>query len=229
MRIHCTIAVILFSAAFANAQNPATPGSGGAETILRSETRVVLVDAAVIDRKNRFVRDLTQKDFHTSREDGKEQKISSFSLESSGVSPERSTKHYIVLYFDTATLNSATLLSVRQDALRFVDAFASPDRNIAVITFGDTTQILQNFTADPARVKGALNKVQNFNGGKLPRGWRACARWPWQRRRASSRRFRVPAHAGVSPHRGGFGFDNPRTQSSRAVQRRCQYGCRYQQ
>jgi VWFA-related protein len=161
MRIQCTIAVILFSAAIANAQTPPTPGSGGAETVLRSETRVVLVDAAVIDKKNRFVRDLTEKDFHI-REDGKDQKITSFSLESSGVSPERSTKHYIVLFFDTATLTSSTLLTVRQDALRFVDSFASPDRNIAVISFGESMQVLQNFTADPARVKDALNRLQNY-------------------------------------------------------------------
>ncbi len=163
MRVHCTIAVLLFSAASAASQTPPPPGSGGAETIIHSETRVVLVDAAVIDKKNRFVRDLAQKDFHI-REDGKEQKISSFSLESSGVSPERSAKHYIILFFDTATLNSATLLSVRQDALRFVDAFASPDRNMAVIDFAETVQVLQNFTADPARLKDALNKLQNFNG-----------------------------------------------------------------
>jgi VWFA-related protein len=176
MRFHLSLVPVLFVAALpavAYGQNTAAPASGGAETILRSETRVVLVDAAVIDRKNRFARDLTQKDFHI-REDGKEQKITSFSLESAGVSPERSTKHYIVLYFDTATLTPATLLTVRQDAIRFVDAFASSDRNIAVIGFGDTMQVLQNFTADPARVKDALNKLQNFTaagaGAAAPAG-----------------------------------------------------------
>lgn len=164
MRIHYTIAGILLSAVFAQAQNPAVPGTGGAETVIRSETRIVLVDASVTDKKNKFVRDLTQKDFHI-REDGKEQKITSFSLESAGVSPERSAKHYIVLFFDTSSLTPSALLTERQDAIRFVDAFASPDRNIAVISYAETMQILQNFTADPVRVKDALNKLQNFSTG----------------------------------------------------------------
>jgi len=88
MRLYLSIAgIFLFGAAFANAQNAAASASGGAEAIIHSETRVVLVDAVAVDKKNKFVRDLSAKDF-TIREDGKEQKITSFSFESAGVSPE---------------------------------------------------------------------------------------------------------------------------------------------
>ena len=144
----------------ARAQNSAAPGSGGVESVIRSETRVVLVDAVAVDRQNKFARDLTQKDFRV-LEDGKEQKITSFSLESAGVSPDRSSKHFIVLFFDTATLTPSTLLTVRQDAFSFVDSFASPDRYMAVIAWGGDMQVLQNFTPDATRIKDALARVRN--------------------------------------------------------------------
>lgn len=54
------------------------------------------------------------------------------------------------------------MLAVRQDATRFVDTFASPDRYMAVIAYGAESKILQNFTADPARLKNALSLLQNF-------------------------------------------------------------------
>src|SRR5579871_2578050 len=87
-----------------------TPAGG--DTVIRSETRLVLVDAVAVDKKNKFVSDLTQKDFKI-WEDGKEQKITSFSLESSGVTPDRSQKHYIVLFFDTTTINPSSQLYLR--------------------------------------------------------------------------------------------------------------------
>lgn len=131
------------------------------ETVIRSETRVVLVDAVAVDKKNKPALDLTQKDFRI-WEDGKEQKITSFSLESAGVSPERSTHHYIILFFDTSTLGPSTLLAAKKDATRFVDTFASPDRYVAVIAFGGDIQILQNFTPDAARLDAALAGVESF-------------------------------------------------------------------
>ena len=157
------VAGIFFSAFIARAQNPAVPSSGGTETVIRSETRVVLVDAAVVDRNNRFTRDLTQKDFRI-WEDNKEQKITSFSLESASVTPDRSSRHYIVLFFDASTLGPSTLMTVRQDAFRFVEGFASPDRYMAVIAYGGDMQVLQNFTPDAARLKDALARLQNFAG-----------------------------------------------------------------
>ena len=131
------------------------------ETIIRTETRIVLVDAVATDKKNKPALDLTQKDFRI-WEDGKEQKITSFSLESAGVSPERSSRHYTILFFDTSTLGPATLLAAKKDATRFVDTFASPDRYVAVISFGGDMQVLQNFTPDAARLDAAIAKLESF-------------------------------------------------------------------
>ena len=90
-----------------------------------------------------------QKDFRI-WEDGKEQKLTGFSLESLGVSPERPTRHYIAMFFDTSTAAQTTQVVVRQEALRFVDGFASPDRYMAVIDYGFDSgiHIAQNFTTD---------------------------------------------------------------------------------
>ena len=48
-------------------------------TVIRTESRIVLVDAVVMDKKGKYVPDLTQQDFKV-YEDNKEQSISSFRL-----------------------------------------------------------------------------------------------------------------------------------------------------
>lgn len=151
------LACVLIAATSLHAQE--SPGP-----VIRSETRTVLVDAVAVDKKGKFVTDLTQKDF-TIREDGKEQKLTGFSLESSGVSPDRPTRHYIAMFFDTSTAGQTGQMAVRQEGIRFVDGFASPDRYMAVIdyNFDGGIRIAQNFTTDPDLLKKALSMVQAFS------------------------------------------------------------------
>ena len=66
------LAVVLSPARGQNAQ-PAESGN-----VIRSETKLVLVDAVVTDKKGGYIRDLTAKDFKV-WEDKKEQKVKSFS------------------------------------------------------------------------------------------------------------------------------------------------------
>ncbi len=131
---------------------------------IRAETRVVLVDAVATDKKGKFVRDLTAKDFRV-WEDGKEQKISGFSLESSGVTPERPDAHYIALFFDTSSATQASQVTVRQQGIRFVEGFASPDRYMAVVDYNANggLQIAQNLTTDRDQLRKALSQI--------PAGW----------------------------------------------------------
>jgi VWFA-related protein len=150
------IAALAVPSLHAQANNSADDGI----VILRAETRLVLVDAVAVDKKNQFAADLTQKDFRL-WEDGKEQHITSFSLESAGVSPERSNKHYIAMFFDTTTAGQTGQLAMRQEATHFVEAFASPDRYMAVVNFANNVQIVQNFTAETDRMKKALAVVQS--------------------------------------------------------------------
>jgi VWFA-related protein len=140
--------------------------AGGSPLVIRAESREVLVDAVVVDKNGKFARDLAAKDFRI-WEDNKEQKISGFSLESSGVSPERPSKHYIAMLFDTSsTAASSGLMAARQEGVRFVEGFASPDRYMAVVSFNINggLRVGQNFTVDKDLAKKALNSLSATQG-----------------------------------------------------------------
>src|SRR5579863_5838281 len=71
------------SSATRQVQTPAAPASADKDVTFRAAAQEVLVDAAVVDKQGNFQRNLTRQDFKI-LEDGKEQKITSFSLESAG-------------------------------------------------------------------------------------------------------------------------------------------------
>lgn len=133
------------------AQQPATEASAG-DTTIRKETRLVLVDTVVTDKKGAYIRDLTVKDFRV-WEDNKEQPIKSFSFEEETASPDKAQKRYLVLFFDNSTMDMSDQLRARQAAAQFIDANAAPNRLIAVVDFGGTVHIAQNFTADADKLK----------------------------------------------------------------------------
>jgi VWFA-related protein len=120
--------------------------------VLHSEAHVVRVDVIVTDKKGKYIRDLTAKDFQVFDND-KEQQIVNFSFGSSagvGGPPDR---HYMVLFFDDSTMDMGDQGRARQAALKFIDANAGPDRVMAVVDFTGVLHIRQNFTADAARLK----------------------------------------------------------------------------
>ena len=63
----------------AKPEAPAQQQPMATSPVIRTESRVVLVDAVVTDKKGNYVHDLTQKDFKVF-EDGKEQGVTSFSF-----------------------------------------------------------------------------------------------------------------------------------------------------
>jgi len=143
--------VICGLALFAQAQQPATEASAG-DTTIRKETRLVLVDTVVTDKKGAYIRDLTVKDFKV-WEDNKEQPIKSFSFEEETASPDKAQNRYLVLFFDNSTMDMSDQVRARQAAAQFIDANAAPNHLIAVVDFGGTVRIAQNFTADAAKLK----------------------------------------------------------------------------
>src|SRR3984885_6008479 len=124
----------------------------GNPAVFHAETRLVLVDAVVTDKKGNYVRDLAQKDFKV-WEDGKEQPVSSFSYEESAGSPPNALPHYMVLFFDNSTMDVGDQAQARAAAAKFIDANAGTDRLIAIAEFGGTVHISQNFTAAAGRLK----------------------------------------------------------------------------
>jgi VWFA-related protein len=149
--------VLLMAGVMAPAQEPnAVPDSGA---LIRTETKVVLVDTVVTDKKGNYVRNLTAKDFKV-WEDNKEQTIKSFGFQSDPALPGGTPKRYIVLFFDNSTMDPGAQAQARQAAGKFIDSNAGPNRMMAIVNFGGTIQIAQNFTDDTARLKQIVSGVK---------------------------------------------------------------------
>ncbi len=140
-----------------NAQEAAQP-----DTVIRTETRLVLVDAVVTDKKGNYVRDLTGKDFKV-WEDNKEQTVKTFSFGSDPAAAMTLRNRYIVLFFDNSTMDIGHQMQARQAALKFIDANAGPDRLMAIVNFGGSLQIAQNFTSDADRLRKVVTGVKVSN------------------------------------------------------------------
>ena len=147
----------------------AVPDSGA---VIRTETKVVLVDTVVTDKKGTYVRNLTAKDFKV-WEDNKQQEIKTFTFQADPNSPANGRRRYIVLFFDNSTMDFGLQAQARQAAAKFIDANAAPDRLMSIVNFGGALQVAQNFTANTERLKAivtgakiaAVNSNVNDSGG----------------------------------------------------------------
>ena len=135
------------------------PPSSDAIATLKVETRVVLVDTIVTDKKGNYIRDLTANDFKV-WEDGKEQAVTSFSREESNTDPTHAPRHYMVLFFDDTTMEFGDQAKARDAAAKFIAANAGPSHLIAIVEFGGMLRIAQNFTADPERLQKVVAGVK---------------------------------------------------------------------
>ena len=156
----CAAVVLISATGSASwAQQAAPQTVSGSVPTITTETRLVLVDTVVTDKKGNYIRDLTQKDFKVF-EDGKEQTIKSFSSETDASSPTVNQKHYLVLFFDDSTMNVTDQGFARKAALQFLESNTGADRYIAVVDFNGTLRVTQNFTTDAARLKQAAQNVK---------------------------------------------------------------------
>src|SRR6266852_3146302 len=89
---------------------PAQPQTS--PVVIRKESRLVLVDAVVTDKKGNYVRDLTDKDFKI-YEDNKEQPVASFSSGADISVQAKGQKHYLILFFDNSSMAAASCRSSR--------------------------------------------------------------------------------------------------------------------
>jgi VWFA-related protein len=163
MNIRRISTLAMAGALLVRAQQPADSGA-----VIHTESRVVLVDAVVTDKKGAYVHDLTAKDFKV-QEDGKEQTITSFSFASDPASPLSQGPRYIVLYFDDSAMSPSTQPFARRAAAQFIDANAGPNRLMAIANYGGTLQIAQNFTADADRLRAVVNNI-HFSSASTNRG-----------------------------------------------------------
>jgi VWFA-related protein len=153
-------------------QTEGTPSNGTQETTLRVNSRAVLVDVLVTDKKGAPVRGLAQNAF-TVKEQGKPQAITFFeehqSAESTGIEsltlpPNVFSNHpgepkpaaVTVLLLDALNAPVEDQAFVHQEALRFLKT-AKPGSRMAIFTMSSGLHFVQGFTDDPALLVAALS------------------------------------------------------------------------
>jgi len=162
------VAGLWFMPLYLMAQEPAlSPAAAQAldevvqsNAVIKKESRLVLVDAVVTDKKGNYVKDLTQNDFKVF-EDNKEQQVSSFSTGAEVTAQANTQKHYLILFFDNSSMQTPDQIQARNAAAKFVEANANPDHLMAVVEFGGTTSIRQNFTANANLLRAAVSGVKS--------------------------------------------------------------------
>src|SRR5215471_15510569 len=148
------------------AQQPPPPATASARdqqpapVVIRKETKLVLVDAVVTDKKGNYVRDLAQNDFKV-LEDNKEQAINNFSSGADVATQPNGQRHYLILFFDNSTMAAPDQIQARGAAQKFIEANAGPDRLMAVVDFGGSLRIVQNFTASSVLLRAAVSGIKS--------------------------------------------------------------------
>jgi VWFA-related protein len=125
---------------------------------IKSEARAVRVDVVVTDKKGNYIHDLKAEDFKV-YEDNKQQAIVNFSFGINPSAPASAQRRYLVLFFDNSTMAFTDQPYARTAAAKFIDQNAGPDRVMAVVQFGGSIRIVQNFTADPVRLKKVVEQI----------------------------------------------------------------------
>lgn len=144
----------------AKPEAPAQQQPVATSPVIRTESRVVLVDAVVTDKKGNYVHALTQKDFKV-YEDNKEQAVTSFSFGSDPSGPVSAQKHYMILFFDNSSMAAPDQIQARAAAAKFVAEGAGPDRLMAVVDFGGSLLVKQNFTSNTDLLTAAVSGVKH--------------------------------------------------------------------
>jgi VWFA-related protein len=160
-------AMILVPAPSLGQEQPAAPPQAAAAApaeqkspvVIKKESKLVLVDSVVIDKKGNYVHDLTQNDFKVF-EDNKEQQVSTFSTGADVATQANGQRHYLVLFFDNSTMAMPDQIQARSAATKFIAANSGPDRLMAVVDFGGALRIVQNFTANADVLRAAVSGVK---------------------------------------------------------------------
>src|SRR5229473_3001622 len=128
--------------------------------VIKKESKLVLVDSVVTDKKGNYIRDLKQSDFKVF-EDNKEQAVSTFSTGADTAIQANGQRRYLILFFDNSTMAAPDQIQARSAATKFIAANAGPDRLMAVVDFGGSLRIVQNFTANGELLRAAVSGVKN--------------------------------------------------------------------
>ena len=142
----CVVAALLLLCACASVRAQDTDE----EKPLRIEANLVRLNVGVADRKGAAVTDLSRNDFVV-YEDGVRQPIVSFEPAQSPFS--------LVLLLDVSGSTLSFRTTLKQAALRFIDALA-PDDRVAVVAFNENSRMLEKFTSDRRKIAFAIERAE---------------------------------------------------------------------
>jgi VWFA-related protein len=128
----------------------------GDET-LRIDTSLVRLNVGVVDRQGRAITTLSPADFAV-YEEGVRQSIQSFEPATAPFS--------LVLLLDLSGSTLSFRATLKQSAIRFIDALAPGDR-VAVIAFNDKVKTLADFSSDYQKIAYAIQYAEGKGGTEL--------------------------------------------------------------
>jgi VWFA-related protein len=150
-KITCALVALLCLSAAARAQTQDEPD------VVTTSTNLVILNVGVADQKGRAITNLSQSDFNV-YEDGVRQSVVSF---------EPSTAPFsLVLLLDMSGSTRNFRPTLKQSALRFIDAL-SPDDRVEVVIFSDQIKTLQGFTADRRKIAFAIEQAEGRGNTNL--------------------------------------------------------------
>jgi Ca-activated chloride channel homolog len=138
------VALLLLAAAPAVAQTPQRPPT------FEVGIEIINLNLSVTDARNRYVTDLTSKDFAVF-EDGIRQELSLFTHENLPIS--------MAVLIDGSASMDEKLPTAQAAATRFVKTLR-PEDAAEVIQFNDRTTVLQEFTSDHDQLDAAIHRTQ---------------------------------------------------------------------
>ena len=132
------------------------------EDVLRIDTDLVLVDVTVTDAEGKPVRGLRPEDFKL-YEDGDERPVAFLNVERRG-GAERPVA--VVFAVDVSGSMTAEEMARLQTAMRaFSDKLSNRPASFALMSFGMSARVLQNFTSDPRKLDHALERLAHEANG----------------------------------------------------------------
>jgi VWFA-related protein len=164
---------------------PQQQAAKGSEPVIHVDVRQVLVPVVVLDKSGHNVSDLKQSDFRV-LEDGVEQDITSFRVETSGEAgveampnppaadagkpqaapskpaPAARARHTYLIVIDTLHADFSNLHAVRESLQKFFASEPPGDSQYGVIALGQSMTIIQNMTRDPSTALASLDDKAFF-------------------------------------------------------------------
>ena len=169
---------VILSATSSYSQN--TPPADN-QTVLKTNTRLVMVDVVATDRNGAPVTDLSEKDFVV-LEDGRPQRVGSFNFQSPGAVPEggqeqlpknvvtnlprNTTTSLNVILLDRLNGESRSQVYAQDRLVKFLEGGVAIQPT-AIFVLDKKLSMVHDFTSDPAVLKDALNKLRPGGAARI--------------------------------------------------------------